>query len=98
MGVPESQIRIRKGKFNTKTLSRAFNWLHDLSISKEYVEYTAYRRLRPEDTWKRYELFGIAGLPEQLLLERAAKKLFRCWKRKRPSIFNKDRKKREINE
>jgi len=94
-GVPEKQIRIRTSKSHIETLSKAFNWLHDLYLSPEFAELKSVWALLPEKTWRRYDLFEIEGLREQELLKIAKKKVLRLWKTKRPVIFNKDKKKNE---
>lgn len=91
-GVPKEQIRVRSGKPQIQTLSRAFDWLHDLKMSLEYRAMVIVWKLLPESTWKRYDLYQITGLREQELLKTAKKKLLKLWKTKRPSIFNKDKK------
>jgi len=96
-GVPEEQIRIRSGKHRIDTLTRSFDWLHYLELSPEYEELAKVWRLLPESTWKHYDLFEIEGLREQGLLTVAKKKLLKKWKTKRPSIFNKDKKRKHPN-
>lgn len=93
-GVPKGQIRVRDGRLQIKTLSAAFDWLHDLRMSKEFSELVNVRKLLPEATWKRYTLYEIDGLREQKLLEVAAKKVAKKWKSKRPPVFNPNRKRR----
>ena len=91
-GVPKEQIRIRSGKLQIATLSKAFDWLHDLKMSLEFDELISTWKLVPEKTWERYRLFGIEGLVEQQLLDIAKKKVLKKWKTGRPAVFNKDRK------
>ena len=97
-GVPEHQIRIRTNKSRIEILSIAFNWLHDLYLSFEFAELKSVWKLLPEKTWCRYTLYGIEGLPEQKLLKIAKKKVLKRWKTKRPTVFNKDKKKNEKKE
>jgi len=94
-GVPKGQIRVRDGRLQIKTLSAAFDWLHDFRMSEEFSELVKVRKLLPEATWKRYKLYEIDGLREQKLLEVAMKKVARKWKSKRPSVFNPNRKRRD---
>ena len=93
-GIPKAQIRVRDGRLQIKTLSAAFDWLHDFKMSSEYGELVKVRKLLPEATWKRYTLYEIEGLREQKLLAAAAKKVAKKWKSKRPVVFNPNRKRR----
>jgi len=93
-GVPKEQIRVRDGKLQITTLSKAFDWLHNLKMSPEFSELVKIRKLLPETTWKRYKLYDIEGLREIALLEAASKKVVKFWKSGRPRIFNKNRKTR----
>ena len=87
-GAPSKHLRINdKKKHRTDVLNRAFDWLHNLEMSEEFVVMTATLDLRPEKTWKNYELFGIDDLPEQILLKNAQKALLKKWRHKRPRIF-----------
>ncbi len=90
--VPKHQIRIRSGKHKTDTYANAFDWLHNLYMSDAYHQVKAIYNLLPEEIWRRYDLFEIEGLREQILLEAACKKLFKAWRTKRPQLFNKDKK------
>ena len=94
-GVPEEQIRVRAGKPRIETLSRAFNWLHDLYMSPEFENLISVWKLLPKETWAKYKLFEFEGLREQELLKVAQKKVLKLWKTKRPVIFNKDKKKND---
>jgi len=93
--IPEEQLHIRNGKHRTNALSRAFNWLHDFSISPELKEFKSVRALLPEKTWNHYILFEISDLREQILLRRASQKLAARWRRKRPAMFNSDIKRKK---
>ena len=97
-GVPKGQIRVRDGRLQITTLSKAFDWLHDLKISSEFTELVKVRKLLPEATWKRYKLYEIEGLREISLLEAASKKVAKLWKSGRPRVFNKNRKTRANDE
>ena len=92
-GVPEHQIHIRTNNSHIETLSKAFNWLHDLFMSSEFAELKSVWALLPEITWMRYALYDIKDLREQELLKIAQKKVLKLWKTKRPIIFNKNKKK-----
>lgn len=92
-GVPKGQIRVREGKPQVATLSKAFDWLHNLKISPAFEDLIKTWKLLPEATWARYKLYQIEGLKEQELLIIASKKILKLWKTKRPAVFNKDRKK-----
>lgn len=96
--IPKHQIRIRNGNHKTKALAKAFTWLHDLKLCFEYQYFVEIRSLLPEETWKHYELFEIEGLREQSLLEAASKKLRVQWRKKRPAMFNQDKKRKKPNE
>lgn len=93
-GVPKGQIRVRDGRLQIKTLSAAFDWLHDFKMSAEYIELVKVRKLLPEATWRHYKLYEIEGLREQKLLITAAKKVAKKWKSGRPKVFNPNRKRR----
>ena len=93
-GVPKEQIRVRDGKLQIVTLSKAFDWLHNLKMSSEFSVLVKVRRLLPEETWKMYKLHEIDGLREVTLLEDASKKVAKLWKSGRPRVFNKNRKTR----
>jgi len=93
-GVPEGQIRVRDGRLQIKTLSAAFDWLHNFKMSDEFSELIKIRKLLPEATWRRYTLYEIDGLREQKLLEVVTKKVAKKWKSRRPSIFNPNKKRR----
>ena len=93
--IPEEQLRVRNGKHRIDALSRAFNWLHDLSISFELEEFKSVRALLPKETWKNYDLYEITDLREQILLSRASQKLCSRWRRKRPAMFNSDIKRKK---
>ena len=79
-GVPEGQIRVRDGRLQIKTLSAAFDWLHNFKMSKEFTELIKVRKLLPEATWRHYTLYEIDGLREQKLLEVVTKKVAKKWK------------------
>ncbi len=84
---------MRTGKHRVPACNRAYDWLHDIKISHELQEYRKVRALLPESTWENYDLFGVGGLREQLLLREAVNKLRARWRKKRPAMFNSDHKK-----
>lgn len=86
-GVPARQINIRNSKAKIDTLLKAFDWLHDVRMSKEYEEIDYAWNLVPSVIWKRYERLGLTGLREQAILEKAKRALLKLWKTKRPKIF-----------
>lgn len=90
--VPKYQIRVRSGKHKTQTYAKAFDWLHDLYMSDAYHQVKYIYNLLPKEIWERYVLFEIEGLREQVMLEAACKELFKAWRKRRPQIFNKDKK------
>ena len=85
--VPTKQINIRNLNAKIDTLLKAFDWLHDVKMSKEYEDMEYVWNLVPEITWERYEKLGIEGLREQKMLEKAKKSLLKLWKTNRPKIF-----------
>lgn len=93
--IPEEQLRVRSGKHRINALSRAFNWLHDFSISPELEEFKSIRALLPEETWENYSLYDITDLREQYLLKQAAQRLGSRWRKKRPAMFNSDIKRKK---
>ena len=97
-GVPKEQIRVRDGKLQISTLSKAFDWLHNLKMSSEFSELVKVRKLRSEEIWDRYKLYEFEGLREITLLEAASKKVAKLWKSGRPRVFNKNRKTRPNGE
>ena len=86
---------MRSGKLQVATLQKAFDWLHDLYMSPIYSNVKDFYALLPEEIWKRYELFEVEGLREQVLLDDASRKLLQVWRSKRPVIFNKDKKREQ---
>jgi len=90
--VPGHQINMRSCAFKIDTCTRAFDWLHDLYLSLEYEGIVKVYRLLPPEIWTRYKTLGIDGLAEQILLEKAAKKLLKRWRKQRPNMFGRNRK------
>lgn len=94
-GVPEQQINVAKGpNYKVHHYVRAFDWLHEFILSDELAAWKRVRAMRPEETWKHYDLIGVEGLREQELLQEASKKLLRRWRLKRPRMFGPDREKK----
>ncbi len=96
-GVPREQIQIRANKPQIQTIAKAFDWLHDLKMSPEYIALFKVRNLLPESMWEKYELLDIEGLREQELLKDAGKKVLKLWKTKRPTVLNKKKKRPETD-
>jgi hypothetical protein len=86
-GVPPKQINIRTKAPKIDTALKAFDWLHDLKMSKEWDDLCYAWGLLPEETWARYAAFELEGLREQLILEKSQKALLKSWKTNRPKIF-----------
>ena len=91
-GVPEQCIRIKDGKHRIDAYNRAFDWLHNLKMSSEYVNLLKVRALLPEDTWRRYDTFEITDLREQILLSEAKRGLLKQWSYRRPAMFKRSKK------
>lgn len=92
-GVPKHQIHMQSGGHKIDTCANAFDWLHDLKMSKEYSVLGYIWDLLPEEVWKRYEICGIEGMREQYLLADAKLALLKKWKKGRPRLFNRNSKK-----
>ncbi len=92
IGVPKQCIRIKEGKHRIDAYNRAFDWLHDLKMSAEYINLLKVRALLPEGTWRRYDAFEITDLREQILLSEAKRKLLKRWSHKRPAMFKRNKK------
>lgn len=86
-GVPPKQINIRIDNAKLDTLLKAFDWLHNVKLSKEWEDIEYAWALLPEETWRKYKLFDIQDLREQVILESAQKALRKLWKTNRPRIF-----------
>ncbi len=91
-GVPEGCIRIKEGKHRIDAYNRAFDWLHNLKMSIEYINLLKVRALLPEATWRRYETFGLTDLREQILLSEAKRGLLKRWCTKRSAMFKRSKK------
>lgn len=90
-GVPKNQIRLRSGRHKIETCAKAFDWLHDVFMSPEYIQMNYIWSLLPAEVWQRYDRLGITETREQGLLLIAQKNLLKLWKRSRPRLFGKDR-------
>ncbi len=91
-GVPEKCLQIKDGKHRIDAYNRAFDWLHNLKLSVEYINLLKIRGLLPEATWRRYDAFEITDLREQILLSEAKRKLLKRWTHKRPAMFKRHKK------
>jgi hypothetical protein len=90
-GVPEGQIRMACGNHKIKTCIAAFDWLHNIYMSKEYKALVFAWDLLPPIVWNRYKMFELQGMREQLILESAVGPVLKLWRDKRPRIFGKDK-------
>jgi len=90
-GIPKYQIRMRSGRHKIETCAKAFDWLHDVFMSPEYVQMNYIWSLLPKEIWERYEKFGITDTREQGLLLLAKKNLVKVWRKNRPRLFGKNR-------
>jgi len=86
-GIPVKQINIRNPKAKIDTLLKAFDWLHNVKMSKEYERMEYVWNLVEPNTWDLYEKLNIEGLREQDMLEKAKKDLLKLWRTNRPKIF-----------
>lgn len=97
-GIPEQQINVAKGpKYKVHHFVKAFDWLHDFILSHEMSEWKRIRSMREESSWIIYNLVGIEGLQEQVLLQEASKNLLKRWRQKRPRMFGPDREIKDAN-
>jgi hypothetical protein len=91
-GVPTRRAQIAKGlDYKIKQCARAFDWLHQFSLSPQFEKFKQVRALRPEDVWINYANLGITGLREQVMLKEAGKALMLRWNVKRPRMFGPDK-------
>lgn len=91
-GIPEQQINVAKGyDYKVNHYVKAFDWLHDFTLSPEMDRWYVVRSMRPEETWEHYDVIEVEGLQEQILLQEASKKLLKRWRQKRPRMFGPDR-------
>lgn len=86
-GVPEKRLTIDVKRKKLKTLVDAYDWLHDLSMSHEFLDAVKVRALVSEEVWQRYEILEIRDLQEQILWKKAKENLLKRWRNKRPNIF-----------
>ena len=91
IGVPIGCTKIKEKKHRIDACNRAFDWLHDLKMSREFADFCKVRALLPEETWQRYALFSITDLREQKLLSRVGRALLKKWNTKRPALFARDK-------
>lgn len=82
--VPADPLRIQ-----SDTYVKAFDWLHNLSLSDAYLGVLKVKSLLKQEIWDMYKLQGFRGLQEQILLDKAQIKLRKLWKQNRPTFFGK---------
>lgn len=89
--IPERQTKMPEGRppdqIPVEQYVKAFDWLHKLSQTAEYLELKRVYGLLKPATWQAYRANAITGLREQLLLEAASIALRKAWKLNRPSFF-----------
>lgn len=91
-GIPEQQINVAKGyDYKVNHYAKAFDWLHDFTLSPEMDRWYVVRSMRSEETWEHYDAIGVEGLQEQELLQEASKNLLKRWRQKRPRMFGPNR-------
>jgi hypothetical protein len=91
-GVPAKQINVAKGpNYKVNHYAKAFDWLHEFSLSREMEKLKEARALRPESVWQHYALLDLEGLQEQLILGKASQNLIKRWKQNRPRMFGPDK-------
>lgn len=90
-GVPERQVQMPTGRdpseIKIPQYVKAFDWLHELRISREWQTLVAAKALLPQSAWDNYKAMGMHGLREQLILESAQLAIRKAWKTKRPTFF-----------
>ena len=86
-GMPSHQLNIIPKEYKTKTLAFAFDWLHDIYMSIEYMDVKFIWQSLPEHVWVNYSLFEIEDLTEQKLLKNKSINLIKLWKTRRPRLF-----------
>lgn len=90
--IPEQQINVAQGpNFKVKHFVKAFDWLHQFSLSPQMGELRKAYALRPPEVWAMYEAMGTEGLREQEILQEAAREVQKRWRVKRPRMFGKDK-------
>lgn len=91
-GIPKHQINVAQGpRYNSSHFARAFDWLHEFKLSDEFVALEYAWSLRPPEVWSHYEIIGVEGLAEQVILEKAKKAVQARWRQKRPRMFGPNR-------
>lgn len=95
-GIPQRQISMPlfigeadPCRIKAETYVEAFDWLHAISLSQEYITVVKVKTLLPQSNWDLYKLQGFRNFQEQILLEKAQLALRKLWKTKRPSFFGK---------
>jgi hypothetical protein len=91
-GIPEQQINVATGpRFKVNHFVKAFDWLHQFSLSPQVTAMREAYALRPPHVWAMYKAMGTEGLREQEILQEAAKEVQKRWRVKRPRMFGKDK-------
>jgi hypothetical protein len=91
-GIPEQQINVATGpRFKVNHFVKAFDWLHQFSLSPQMAELKKAYALRPPEVWQMYIAMGTEGLREQDILQEAAREVQKRWRVKRPRMFGKDK-------
>ncbi len=90
-GAEKHHTRMRSGHHKIETCIKAFDWLHNISISEEYYNLKYVWGLLPEEIWHRYDRCGVTETREQSMLADAKIKLLKLWRSGRPRLFGKDR-------
>lgn len=90
-GIPEKQVQMPIGKLpediKIDQYVKAFDWLHELKISREWEVLVAAKALLPQAAWANYKALNMKGLREQVILESAQALVRKAWRNKRPSFF-----------
>jgi hypothetical protein len=90
-GIQEHQVKMPTGRevdeIPIPQYVKAFDWLHELKISREWEVLLAAKALLPQLAWDNYKALGMRGLREQVILESAQLAIRKAWKDKRPSFF-----------
>lgn len=91
-GIPETQINVAQGpNFKVHHFVKAYDWLHQFSLSPQMVALRTAYELRPPEVWAMYTAMGTEGLREQTILQEASLEVQKRWRVKRPRMFGKDK-------
>ena len=81
-GINEDVIQrpaVAIGSLDDSEIRELHTWIKEI-YDKEYKELYTIFKLPADDTlWDKYKQFGVEGLPEQKLFNRAARELRRAW-------------------